>query len=200
MNKLTPENKKGKPVDLNESVSLATQEEARECFKKAAERMLHPPVWNKLSGPLSAEFNLVNEKGQLLLRPAKTGDYLKIDIPGPGGSQGKKFDWVKVEAIENNTAPDAPEEQVAMRVRACPNPAEKEKEAAHFFKKDATSTFNISRKGNTVIASYQGRNEEPNTNTGKKADNLRNTLVSLGAMAGLSELQWSALIKGFLKK
>lgn len=200
VNTLIPENIKGKPVDLNASVSLATREEALDCFKRAYKRLLNPPIWHELSGALSGEFVLVNDKGQEQERLAQVGDYFRIDIPGPGGYLGRGFDWVLVEAIEDKANPDAEEESVGMKVRACENPTGNEKDTAHFFESDATSTFIIRRKETTVTASYYGRNEIPNTNTDKQTDNVRNTLIALGAMAGLSELQWSALIKGFLTK
>ena len=40
--------------------------------------------------------------------------------------------------------------------------------------------------------------EVPNTATEKGGDNVRNALIASGAIAGLSEAQWTALIKGLL--
>src|SRR4051812_8838862 len=122
MDTLIPENRKGKPVDLNVSVSLSTREEALDCFKRAYKRLLNPPVWHQLSGTLSAEFVLVNDQGQEQERLAQAGDYFRIDVPGPGGHLGKGFDWVVVEAVEDKANPDAGEESVGMKVRACENP------------------------------------------------------------------------------
>ena len=85
-----------------------------------------------------------------------------------------------------------------MKLRASGKPGEEGESAAHFFKEDATSSFVIHRKGNKVTASYHGRNEVPNTDTDKTIDNIRNSMVAMGALAGLSELQWSRIIKGFL--
>jgi hypothetical protein len=70
----------------------------------------------------------------------------------------------------------------------------------HFFEDLATSTFVIERIGNPVTARYYGRNELPNTETSEKKDIIRNAIVATGAAAGLSELQWSALLKAFLKE
>jgi hypothetical protein len=39
-----------------------------------------------------------------------------------------------------------------------------------------------------------------NTGTEKLKDAIRNTMVGAGAMVGISELQWSRLIKSFLEK
>jgi len=57
----------------------------------------------------------------------------------------------------------------------------------------------VSRNNNEVTASYYGRNETPNTDTGNIGTNVRNALVAFGAFAGLSELQWNSLIKAFLE-
>jgi hypothetical protein len=49
-----------------------------------------------------------------------------------------------------------------------------------------------------VTAHYFGRNEEPNTEGLGLTDKIRNVVVAGGALAGMSELQWTALLKGLL--
>jgi hypothetical protein len=56
----------------------------------------------------------------------------------------------------------------------------------------------IIRKGNTIRASYHGRNEKPNLDNPALGDKIRNAVVAIGAMAGISELQWKAFLKGLL--
>ncbi|MEP6948697.1 MAG: hypothetical protein ABI863_05465 [Ginsengibacter sp.] len=107
---------------------------------------------------------------------------------------------MQVEAIEDKTNPDAEEESFGMRVRSCKNPNKAGNDVAHFFTGEATSTFIIHRANDTVSASYHGRNEVLNTDTGKLKDTIRNTIVGAGAIVGISELQWSRLIKSFLEK
>ena len=112
---------------------------------------------------------------------------------------GQGFDWVKLEAMMENTLPDA-EYSLGIRLRACANPLHKEMGTAHFFNGDATSTLIVKRNGNTVTVSYHGRNELPNTKDVNTTDKIRNAVVAAGAIAGLSEIQWKALVKGFLQK
>jgi hypothetical protein len=162
--------------------------------------MLNVNIWHKLSGFASAEFQLKDEQGMASHRLAEIGDYFQIDIPGPGPSAGDGYDWVQVEAIEDHSDPDAEDESYGMRVRACKNPNKGGDDTAHFFTSDATSTFIIERKGNTVSVSYHGRNEVLNTDMNKLKDTVRNVIVGAGAMAGISELQWSRLIKSFLEE
>lgn len=195
---IVPENVKGKSVDLEESVTENTIEEAENSFNRACTRLLNPPVWHQLAGTLSAEFELQDRTAENARRLAEVNDYLKINIPAPGNSAGDGYDWVKVDAIEENTLPDA-DTSFAIRLRSSSNPAHLEKGTAHFFTSDATSTFIVKRTGNKVIASYHGRNEVPNTD-GDVSDKIRNTVVASGAALGLSELHWKALLKGLLEK
>lgn len=198
--KLIPLETTGKNTNLETSVLLDTKEEAELTFTRAYNRMLNPAVWHKLCGPASAEFMLTNDHAKEESRLAKEGDFFKIDIPGPGPSKGEGYDWVKVELIEDRKYPAEDEERAGMKLRAAAPPTKNENETAHFFNRDATSSFLLGRKGNKITASYHGRNEVPNTDTENTADNIRNSMVAMGAIAGLSELQWSTLLKGFLEK
>jgi hypothetical protein len=195
---LVPANVSGKSVDLEESVVEKSIEAAENTYNRACARLLNPPIWHQLAGTLSAAFELQSADAEKADRLAEVNDYLKINIPGPGNSAGDGYDWVKVEAIEENTLPGA-EASFAMRLRSSENPGHTEKGTAHFFKEDATSTFVVKRMGSKVIATYHGRNEMPNTE-GELTDKIRNTLVASGAALGLSELHWKALLKGLLEK
>ncbi|MEO5889966.1 MAG: hypothetical protein ABIQ31_06905 [Ferruginibacter sp.] len=198
--KLIPPEIKGKNTDLETSVELETIGEAMDTFKRAHKRMLNPPLWHKLCGPASAEFILTGETDVEEHRLAKKGDHFRIDIPGPGPSAGGGYDWVKLESVEDDANPGTDEESCGIKLRAAARPGEEDNGTAHFFNAEATSSFIIQRKGKKVTASYHGRNEIPNTDTTKTSDKIRNSVVAMGAYAFLSELQWSALIKGFLEK
>jgi hypothetical protein len=197
---LIPANTHGKPSDLEFTVTLPNLEAAGNCFQRAVKRMLNPPIWHELAGWGTAHFTLIGEDGQELKRLAAEGDYLRIDIPGPGPAAGDGYDWVKVELLEDHPDSVAEEEWTGMRVRPSPGPGRAAMEPAHFFRGDATSSFIIYRNGLMVTAFYHGRNEIPNTVTEKMADNIRNAIVATGAILSLSEIQWSALSKGFLSE
>ena len=197
-NDLIPVNKKGKPSDLEFCVSRNTLEEARYSYMRAVIRMRNPDIWHNLAGWASASFKLLDNQGESVSRLAWEGDYVRIDVPGPGPSEGSGSDWVRVEKMEEYIDSGGQREWTGMKVRPCSIPGSGESGAAHFFRGDATSTFIIERNGLKVTAFYHGRNEVPNTITSKLSDNVRNALVAAGAIAGLSEAQWLALIKGFL--
>jgi hypothetical protein len=197
-NDLIPVNEKGKPSDLEFSITLDTIDEARHCYMRAVKRMQNPGIWHDLAGWASASFTLVGGTGEHLNRLAGEGDHIRIDIPGPGPAEGGGFDWVRVEKMEEYIDSSDRREWTGMKVRPCVAPGSGASGPAHFFRSDATSTFIIERYGSTVKALYHGRNEVPNTASPKVTDRVRNALVAAGAMVSLSEAQWSALSKGFL--
>jgi hypothetical protein len=168
---LIPVNQKGKPGDLEYSIVFLSREEAAVCFKRAANRLRNPTRWHSLAGWASANFLLTDAGGALLSRLALEGDYLRIDIPGPGSNAGHGYDWVKVENIDDNISVRGEWEWIAMKVSPCPEPGKGGQDVAHFFRQEASSTFVLEKVGAKVTARYHGRNEEA---------------------------QWSALIKGLL--
>jgi len=193
---LIPVNIEGKENDLDSRKTCADAAQAKALFIEACGKMLAPALWHSITGVLSAQFELTDDTGQALSRPAQADDLIRIDIPGPGIKAGGGYDWVRVETIEKMEAEDSSEELCAMRLG--PTNAPGRGETAHFFKDTASSTFIIRRVGNEVIAEYHGRNEVPNTDMEHTTDNIRNAIITSGALAGLSELQWQALIKAFI--
>jgi hypothetical protein len=196
---LIPEHNEGKQNDLQFSANFNNREEAVDCFKRAHKRLLNPGVWHELGGVFSGEFVLVNETGNQPSRVAEIGDMYRIDLPGPGPKAGNGYDWVRIDAIDDRSDETAEEELFSIRVMPTNNPYDKAPVTAHFFKAGASSTFVVKRTHNEVTAYYHGRNEVTNNETGNTADNVRNSLMSTAALAGLSELQWSAMIKALLK-
>jgi hypothetical protein len=196
---VSPEKKEGKSLDLQFTVNEKNADEARSIFITACQRLLDPAVWNQLSGTLTANFAITNSQGIVLHRKLKERDFLRITLPSPGEETGKIHDWVTVERIAANIDLAA-DESLAITLRPSKNPASVNDDTAHFFKDNATSTFIISLKNKAVTAFYFGRNEIPNTDVPGILNKLRNGMVAIGAMAGLSNLQWTALLKGLLHK
>ncbi len=197
---IIPENREGKRNDITFDKLLDTREAAVDCFKRAYKRLQNPNIWQELTGAASASVTLFTEGGEEAHRLAQKDDFLRIDIPGPGPGAGSGYDWVQVVAVEDKTAEGAEEELFAMRAQPAHGPADLRGDVAHFFDAGASSTFVVQRLGNQVIASYHGRNEQPNNETSSTADNIRNTVVAAGAAIGLSEAQWAALMRGLLEE
>jgi hypothetical protein len=136
---------------------------------------------------------LTDESGRIIKGPAQPGNHFKIDFPGLPSGNG--FDWVKVEALDDERNPGGNEESITLRVRPSPDPEKSASETVHFFKDYATSSFRVERIGNTVKASVHGRSEVPNTDAG---DRLGNALIGTRAVGSISSTQWTALVHGLL--
>lgn len=196
-----PEKEEGVQKDIESKEETATIEEARELFKNSKERLLDVNNWDKICGNASAVFRLTNVNGHETEGKPKVGYYFKIDIPAPGTKTGEGFDWVKVEAIEENEDDRKDSEFIVMRVRPSSNPLNASDDIAHFFSDKSTSNFVVLREKNVVTAAVLGRNEVANTDAANSLlDKLRNAIVGTGAVSGLSYPQWKSLVNGVLGK
>jgi hypothetical protein len=189
---LIPANHQGKQVDLSEQKMFGNEQAARDGFALAMERLRHPGLWKELCGKGSASF-MVTEGTEGITK----GGHIRIDIPGPGSVNGNGYDWVKVEMMEKQEGDDG--QLFGIKLVPCADPGDKTAEPAHFFSDASSSTLIVERKELTVHASYHGRNEVANNKTGHPVEDIRNTLIAAGALAGLSELQWKKLLRGLLE-
>ena len=192
-----PPQQTGSQTDVVEEKKLPTEDEARNLFVQAKERLLDVNHWKDISEDISTSFVLVDNFGNLKSGPPKPGDFVKIDIPGPGPTAGEGHDWVKVEAIEDYSAPDASQESISILVRPSHDPR-MEEGTAHFFDNKATSSFVVKRDKNNVSAAVHGRNETSNTAAKTVSDKLRNAVIKVAAAVGFSAIQWTKLVKGLV--
>jgi hypothetical protein len=193
-----PTQKSGTKKDIENTINTGDVNDARKLFYIARNRLLDINHWGQLCGKASAKFTLTDSSGNEVTRTAEQGDFFKIDLPAPGSAEGKGYDWVHIEAIEEMIDPNGPKEQIVVRVRPTSHPKEKGENVAHFFKEDSTSSFVVERDQTTVKAAVYGRNEIPNTTTSNLIDKVRNTVVAITAILGFSNVQWNSLTKGLL--
>ena len=196
-NTLIPQQRVGSKLDLHSSTVCKTTEEAYNFFQSVKHRLMNINQWDEICNVPSSVFRLINDKGQEVAGLVQEDDYIRINIPGPGPTTGEGYDWVKVETITEQLYLD--EEVLSITVRPTHHPLRAFSETAHFFWSEATSTFQVKRKGNTIYAEIHGRNEAPNNDTGVFIDNLRNTLVGWSAKIGFSYPQWKGLTEGLVK-
>lgn len=194
-----PVHHKGAQTDIVASVKCNTESAARLLFETARKRLFNVNEWQQYAGKATAAFSLLDSSAVKVQRPAQEHDYFKIDIPGPGSIAGKGYDFVRVECITQKEEKDF---SIALiQVRPCANPEDKSDQSiAHFFTDEATSSFIVLRKGNTVEAHVHGRNEIPNTQSDNMIDTTRNAIIGTTAAAGISSVQWKALVNGLLGK
>jgi len=179
---------------LEEKISIST-DEAIACFNRASAKLLTVNEWGNYAG--MSDFQLIDPHGIKAERKAAEGDFIRIDIPGPGTQTGKGYDWVMIKEIR--TINEGEQQVLAMTVRPCAHPLAQNGDTAHFLKDAATSTFMIKRDGLRVTAEEHGRNEVPNTTAGTLYDKSRNFMVGMAAKLGLSYPQWKSLVIGLLK-
>lgn len=196
--RLIPSQQKGKQLDLQEKKAFSDHSSALAAYEKVLNNLLRPQLWQQLCGKGSAAFEVI---GKEHLKPTddtiSEGDYIRINIPGPGPGSGDGFDWVKVSLIKEEKHANA--KRAGIKLVPCANPLNENDTPSHFFTDESSSTLTVELSDTTVQTFYHGRNEEPNNETGKVTENIRNTLVAAGALAGLSEIQWRKLLKGLLQ-
>ena len=194
---LIPTQRVGDKTDNLYGLVCTDRRLAKKTYVAARNKLLQINNWGKTANNiLQTEFYLCNEKGEEVNRQPQMNDYIKINLLGPGSSSGDGFDWVKIEEIIHKQNDELEFTLIKVRPAVCPLTAGND--IAHFFDAAATSTFIVSRIKNEVIAEIHGRNEEPNTNTKKVADKVRNTMVAKLAAVKFSDVQWKTLCKGFL--
>ncbi len=192
-----PENREGKEITATASIHLNVENEAISHFSAAKERLMNIGEWHNTAEGISARFQLKDLKGGDVHRWPEEGDYIRIDIPGPGIKAGEGYDWVRIEEIKEVNSESV--DSIAITVRPASNPSTDNDSIAHFYSGQSTSTFVITRENNSVTAAIYDRNIESNRETTEPIDKIRNAVIGLGAKQGFSKLQWQALANGLVK-
>lgn len=195
---MIPKQHTGSEVDITAEVQFDTEMESEEFFKIVKHRLIDVNNWDEVCLAPASVFRLINSEGKEIVGNVQEGDFIRINIPGPGTKMGEGYDWVKVETIVANEQKDG--EVLSMTVRPSHHPLHATSETAHFFKDEASSTFQVKRMGKTVMAEVHGRNELANNDTSSLIDNIRNTLVGWSAKLGMSYPQWKLLVEGLVKR
>jgi hypothetical protein len=155
-------------------------------FAQSVGKLLNVDAWSDLPG-LTSTFELYNKEGEKEMGAVpKIGDYIRIVLPGPFPEN-----WVEVIQIQVL----AEEAELTVRPSSSPTRSgEDVKQVEHFFTKDATSTFRVEMKGNTLSAFEIGKNEGIN-NKGEEAGDraVVNTVIAEGGAAGFQSIQWNTL-------
>lgn len=195
MNGITPTQHTGKAVDARSTKELPTMEDAKVFYTKVREKLRSIKQWSDISG--MASFQLTDSQGRDINdRAPLKGDHIKINTPGPGNAAGGGFDWVRVEEIELREDEDY--EEFAFRVRPAHNPMTGDGETAHFYSSDATSSFVINRKGNTVTVEVHDRNTKTNEESTSPVDIVRNKVTGIVGLIAFSKIQWQSLTDGLI--
>ncbi|MGE8553223.1 MAG: hypothetical protein ACN6OB_04695 [Chryseobacterium jejuense] len=164
-------------------------------FEILKKRFFSVNKWMSYCGDAFAAFKLYAPNGNPVERDPQKGDFVRINIPGPGETEAKGYDWVEI--IDICYDEDADSESIMMTCRPSTNPTDESLHIAHFYSSKATSTFMIQRYATHLKTAVYGRNESPNFNA-SFIDRLRNIAVAIGGMMGIAKIQWKQLTNGFL--
>ncbi|REC45312.1 hypothetical protein [Chryseobacterium pennipullorum] len=165
-------------------------------FEILKKRLFSVNIWESYSGKGFAIFKLYDSEAMPVDREVQKGDFVRINIPGPGEPSAGGYDWVEVTDICYYQ--DAASETILIICRPSRDPQKNgNKHIAHFYSSKATSTFMIQRNATHIIAAVYGRNESPNFNA-RIIDVIRNLIIAAGGMMGVAKIQWKRLADGFL--
>ena len=181
----------GQEIETEATKELTNEADAKTLYLLARKKLLEVNNWNKIAGAITAQFQIIDEKGEKVDREVKKGDHLRINIPGPGTKEGNGYDWVLVEELKEIS--DGSLQSIGFRVRPNGNPFSEKNETAHFYSKEATSTFIITRENSKLISWIIDRNLLPNTEPRSLVDKVRDVVVGISAIAGFSKVQWQGL-------
>lgn len=187
-----PLQKKGGFHDTESEKKYDDPEKTIQQYAVLKERFLSVNQWKKYCGDSFADFRLHDALGNYVERIPKVGDFIRIDIPGPGGFEAKGYDWVEIVEISDRKINKDELENLLVICRPSTIPGGKSHHIAHFYSAEATSTFMISRSKNHIKAAIYGRNESPNWNAGF-LDKIRNFCVAVNGMIGVAKIQWKRL-------
>lgn len=170
--------------------SFASAEEAKAKFELSKKKLFDVNNWSKLPEPTST-FELYNHQGQKITSPKpEVGNFIRIDLPGPTPEN-----WVKVTDLKET------ENSAEFTVSPSEDPREKDGEIEHFFIKEATSTFKVELKDNTIYGYEIGKNEGINNEGYEAGDReLINTLIAEGGWAGFQDYQWHKVTDFYVHK
>lgn len=195
---IVPAQHTGKEIEAEASAQLENELEAKLFYDVVKHRLLNVNNWHQLAGIISAKFQVVNAKGEEVTRSTEKGDYLRVDIPGPGSKEGEGYDWVLVEELKEMS--DNNNQSIGFRVRPTKNPLGNKNEIAHFYADEATSNFIVIREKEKITAWVIDRNIMPNDEVESLADKIRDTTIGIGAIGIFSRIQWKGLAEGLVKK
>jgi hypothetical protein len=173
-----------KDTTFSSQRTLPDRAGAEVAFARAVAKLFAVDGWSDLSG-LTSTFALHDALGQKKAGDSpQVGDYIEIVLPGP-----LPENWVKVIDLRSDA------ERAEFTVSPSPAPGQADSpEVKHFFSKEATSTFRVSLRGNTIEAVEIGRNEGINNKGPEAGDRaLVNTVVAVGGWAGVQAIQWNKL-------
>lgn len=194
--KIVPPQEEGKAIQAESSVDMKEEKMAKVFYLEVKRRLQDIDQWHEMAGGLSARFQLIDSNGEEVNRPPQNGDFIRVDIPGPGTATGDGYDWVRVEEVEDESLPTF--ERYGFRVRPARHPEKPGEDVSHFFSDESTSSFLITREGNVITAAVYDRNTKANTDATNLVEKVRDLIAGSAGLLIFSKLQWKNLTEGLV--
>ncbi|SDG39093.1 hypothetical protein [Epilithonimonas hungarica] len=166
-------------------------------FEILKERFFSINHWKDYCGKGSADFRLFDSGGSYIERIPQKGDFMRIDIPGPGDIEAKGYDWVEIVLVDDHCSDDELERYLIC-CRPSKIPGSNTDHIAHFYSRESSSTFVISRGHDFIKTAVYGRNEIPNYKKTGFWGRIRNFLISTGGYTRITKMQWKSYTDGLL--
>lgn len=167
-------------------------------FEILKNRFFSVNEWKNYCKKKSADFKLYDANGNHITRFPQENDLIRIDIPGPGNPESKGFEWVKIKKMSKESPTVGEIENFTMICIPANDPKIDNCHIAHFYSEKSSSNFRISRGSKYVKIGIYGRNETPNMNT-NLIGKIRNLLIAIGGMFGMSKIQWKVFADEIVK-
>lgn len=169
-----------------------------ERFSIVTERFFAINNWRNYCGKNSADFKLFDAFGNPVNRTPAESDLIRIDIPGPGNVEAG-FDWAKINKISRQFIKNDEIENLVMICSPTKNPENKKNNnIAHFYSPSSSSIFMISRGKTYIQVGIYGRNETPNFINAGFTDKIRNSMIAIGGILGMSKFEWKCTAEGMI--
>ena len=185
-----PSQETGSFHDSEKEKAFDTPESAAEAYEILKKRLLSVNDWKNYCDEKSADFKLYDTNGNPISRFAQEKDLIRINIPGPGNPESNGYECVRIDKLTSTeTAPNELESLTIICVPTTDPNQTPESHISHFYSDLSTSNFRISRSTSAIKIGVYGRNEKPNMNT-NFAGKVRNLMIAVGGMFGMSKIQW----------
>ena len=194
-----PEQKKGNFHDTESRRLFDDVESTKLAFEVLKNRFLDINNWKNHCKEKSADFKLFDPVGNHINNRPKENDLIRINIPGPGNPESNGYEWAKITQITDQNLAVGEEESLTLICEPTTIPGkDNNSHIAHFYSEGSTSNFKITRGSKYIKIGIYGRNETPNMNT-TLAGKIRNLLIGVGGMFGMSKIQWKVFADEILK-
>ena len=193
-----PPQKKGAYHDTEKTKILVNSEMCDIKYKILKENFLCVNHWKDHGGRGSAEFKLYDYNGTYKTTQPIEGDFMRIDIPGPGDLKAKGYDWVKIMKLTNEFCLDDEIECLTMITQPSEKPGDRSGHIAHFYSKESTASFRIAKGKDFLRVGIYGRNELCNVSDSGFFGRIRNFFIASGGFVQLTKLQWAELAEGLI--